>query len=167
MKNEELLDIVSQNDEVIGKKLKSEVYKNKQKNFRVINGFIFDGKSKIWIPQRHPNKVLFPLHLDASVGGHVKSEETYLQAFIRESKEEVNLDITKIAYREIAYLNPFKNNLSAFMKVYLITSTQSPKYNKNDFINFYWLTPYELISKLKIIPGKSDLHFLAELLKKL
>ncbi len=166
MNSDELLDLVSINDQVIGKQLKSEIYNKKQKNFRVINAFIFDGKSKIWIPKRHPKKHLFPLHLDVSIGGHVKAGETYLEALIRETKEEVNLDLANYPYKELIYVNPFKTNVSAFMKVYLIISSHRPNYNKDDFIEDYWLTPDELIAKLKTEPGKTDLYYLSSIIKK-
>jgi isopentenyldiphosphate isomerase len=81
---DELLDIVDQNDKVIGRKLRSEIYENKMSNFRVVNAFLINDNGQLWIPRRSANKRIFPSCLDTSMGGHVSSGETYEDAFKRE-----------------------------------------------------------------------------------
>ena len=39
---DELLDIVDQNDQVIGQALRSEIYSQKLTNFRVVNAFLIN-----------------------------------------------------------------------------------------------------------------------------
>lgn len=142
--DDEILDLVNDNDEVITQKNRSEIYASGISNFRVINAFIMNNQNQLWIPRRSPHKELFPLCLDASVGGHVKAGETYLQAFERELQEELNLSVQDIAYSCAAYLNPKKNNVSAHMNVYIINYNQTPKYNTKDFIDSMWITIPEL-----------------------
>jgi isopentenyldiphosphate isomerase len=142
--DDEILDLVNDNDEIITQKNRSEIYASGICNFRVINAFIMNNQNQLWIPRRSANKKLFPLCLDASVGGHVKAGETYLQAFERELQEELNLSVQDISYSCAAYLNPKKNNVSAYMNVYIISYNQTPKYNTKDFIDSMWITIPEL-----------------------
>lgn len=126
--------------------------------FRVINAFVCNDEKKLWIPRRHAQKKLFPLHLDCSVGGHVLAGESYHDAFIRETKEEINIDITQANYKQIARLTPPAHGVSAFMNVYLIYSNDIPPYNTDDFIDYYWLSPQEIFEKLaNNDKAKSDL----------
>lgn len=147
MNYDEILDVVSENDEVIRQEKRSIIYQQKLL-FRVINAFICNAEKKLWIPRRHPNKKLFPLHLDCSVGGHVMSGEDYQTAFIRETQEELNIDITKMTFKKIAQLAPSVHGTSAFMWVYIIYSDDTPPFNKEDFIEYYWMTPHEISIRL-------------------
>jgi len=155
---DELLDMVDSNDNVIGSQWRSEVYKEKRSNFRGIDGFIRNSKNQLWIPTRSANKKLFPLCLDASVGGHVQAGEPYEQAFIRELEEELNIKACDVNYRCIAQLQPHIHNVAAFMYVYEIFSDIVPSYNTDDFIDYEWLTPEELRYKIKHgTPAKDNL----------
>ena len=146
---EEILDLVDENDEVIGNMPRSEIYAKGLSNFRTIGALIKNKKGKIWIPRRQSHKKLYPGALGFSVGGHVTSGETYEQALIRESKEELNLDITKIPYKLIANINPIDDDTSAYAAIYEIQSDKTPDYNKDDFSEGYWLTPQEIIEQLE------------------
>ncbi len=146
---DEDLDLVNENDEVIGKEKRSIIYKNKMKNFRAVNVFLVNDEGKIWIPRRVKEKVVFPLSLDASVGGHVASGETYEEAFAREVKEELNLDLKDVKYKYLGHLSPHKDGTSAFQKVYEIRYNQDPNFNRDDYITYYWLTPQEIIDRLE------------------
>lgn len=162
--DDEYLDLVDENDQVIGKKRRSEVYAENLSNFRVINAFVVNQKGEIWIPRRAANKRIFPLCLDMSVGGHVESGETYEQTLKREAQEELNIDTDKIVVKLLGHLTPRKDNVSAFMSVYEIKLDEAPNYNKNDFIEYFWLTPKAFFERL--VQGdkaKSDLPKLIEL----
>ena len=92
------------------------------------------------------------------VGGHVSADEDYETAFIRQTQEELNIDITKVHYKRVARLTPRENRTSAFMWVYILYSDIAPTYNENDFVEYYWLTPDELLERLDGHDiGKSDL----------
>ncbi len=143
----ELMDIVSDTDEVIGQIDRSLLGLGKNPGFRVINAFLMNGNGELWIPRRHSNKQFFPLHLDASVGGHVMSGETYEEALVREAEEEVRLKVT--TFKQIGRLTPHDDNVSAFMKVYLIRCDVTPEYNTDDFSGYYWLKPGELLDRIR------------------
>ena len=79
----ELLDMVDGEDRVMGVYPRSYFYKNHLCCFRTINCFLKNEKNELWIPQRTSYKKLYPLMLDASVGGHVQSMETYQESLTR------------------------------------------------------------------------------------
>lgn len=156
--HDEMLDLVSAEDVVIGQLLRSEVYRQKLSNFRVVNAFVMNDKGQLWIPRRTKTKRIFPLCLDASMGGHVESGETYQQAFERELYEELGLDANSISYEMIGKLNPYDHGTSAFMQVYLIHLNEIDTYNTQDFCQYFWLSPQECIEKLNSGDvGKGDL----------
>ncbi len=155
---EEILDLVNENDEVIGTISRSEMYAQQLHTIRVVNCFIKNSEGKLWIPRRTPTKKSFPSALDFSVGGHVSSGETYEEAFKKEAWEELAIDITKTNYKIVGTMNPHTDAVGAFMTVYEIESDIVPEYNHEDFTEYFWLTPEEILTKLENgDTSKSDL----------
>lgn len=162
---DELLDLVNSSDQVIGQKRRSEIYQQQLRNFRVVNGFLINSQRELWIPRRTFHKKIFPGGLDFSIGGHVESGESYEAAFAREVAEELGIDLKTAVFREIGYLSPYEYPISAFMKVFEITTDTIPQYNRQDFVEAFWLTPTALLAKLKTEshPPKDDLEKLVRL----
>ena len=156
--NDELLDLVNDNDMVIGCAFRSEIYAKKKNNFRVVNLFIENSAGQLWIPRRTAVKKIYPLGLDASMGGHVACGETYAQALARELKEELDIDLAMATYQFLGHLTPHQHDVSAFMQVYKIAQDTVPHFNTNDFVEYYWLSPQELLARLNNgDTAKSDL----------
>jgi isopentenyldiphosphate isomerase len=162
--HDEFLDLVDENDNVIGNMKRSDVYAQNLHNFRVVNAFVINSKGEIWIPRRSAEKKIFPLCLDMSMGGHVESGETYEEAFIRETREELNIDTDTARTRLIGHCSPQKDDVSANMNVYEITMDEEPDYNKNDFVESFWLTPPALLERIAHgDKSKSDLPKLVKI----
>ncbi len=148
MPNDEYLDLVDENDQVIEKKLRSEVYLQGLSNFRVINVLIRNSKGELWIPRRTAHKRLFPLGLDVSAGGHVESGEDYQSTLEREVFEEIRIDLKITPFTLLGKLTP-QQGLSCFMQVYEIQSDQVPDFNPEDYFEYYWLSPTELLKRIE------------------
>lgn len=95
---EECLDIVNENDKVIGKDTRDNVHKNFQIH-RGVHVLVLNSKGEILIQKRSPNKSYYPGFYDASVGAQVHSRESYEDAARRETREELGFTpetLTKI-----------------------------------------------------------------------
>lgn len=150
-------------DEVVGRVTREEAW-HKRLPVRVINAFLVNSRGELWIPRRTAHKRMFPGCLDMSVGGHVASGEDYLACFKRETREELNLNVDDVPWREIAYFSPFDAPLSAFMRVYEIRTDETPNYNPDDFSEAFWLTPQQALERIRHgDPAKGDL---AELIRR-
>ncbi len=133
-------------------------YAERLSNFRVVNCFLVNSEGKLWIPRRTAAKRLFPSCLDVSMGGHVESGETYDFSFKRELAEELNIDADTTPWKMIGHLSSIDDNVSAFMNVYEIRTDKVPNFNPDDFTEYYWLTPEELLQRIADGDGaKGDL----------
>lgn len=142
MEEIEYLDLVDANDNVIGKEDRNVIYKNKWRNFRVINIMIFTSDNKIIVPKRSANRRLFPNCYDCSVGGHVSSGETYEHAAYRELEEE--LGITDVKLEEIGYFKPYDIDTSSFSKMYKLVYDGKLNYDKDGIQEIYYMSKDEI-----------------------
>jgi isopentenyldiphosphate isomerase len=148
MEDDEMLDLVNDDDEVIGQMHRTEVHGKHLKNYRAINLFIVNSKGEIWIPRRTAHKKLYPLGLDFSCAGHVQSGDTYEETLKKEVMEELNIDIDQVEVRFLGKMTP-KDGLSAFSMNYEIRRNEAPQYNPDDFIEYYWLRPEAVIERIE------------------
>jgi isopentenyldiphosphate isomerase len=165
----EYLDLVDDNDIVIGKLQRQEFYQKKLKNFRTVHLFLRNDEGKLWIPRRTKDKSTFPWSLDCSMAWHVTSGESYNDALIREMQEELNLNIPISQLKFLWYVNPFKlgfQDFPCFTENYELQTNSQPDYNSNDFSWGEWLFPREILERLHDIkepPGKDILPKLIQL----
>ncbi len=160
---DELMDVVDRHDNVVGQKRRSELYAQDSPNCRVINAFLLNERGQIWIPRRTAHKELYPLCLDMSCGGHVRSGESYEEALKREVREELNLDVAQAGWHLLGHLTPYNDNVSMFMKVYEIKGNETPQWNSDDFVESYWLWPWEILARIQAGErAKDDLPLLVE-----
>jgi len=152
------LDLVDEKDQVIGQLERSKLYAAGMHNFRVINAFLVNELGQLWIPRRTAHKKSCPLHLDFSVSGHVSSGETYDQAFERELEEELNVLSTQVIWKRLGIITPHEHGSFAFNYSYQIFHNQTPDYNRDDFSEYSWLYPEEVLEKIaRGEKAKSDL----------
>ena len=62
-------------------------------------------------------------------------------------QEELNLDIDGVPWQLLGHLTPYDDDVSAFMKVYEIQTNQAPMYNPDDFVEYFWLSPQEVLDR--------------------
>lgn len=84
----EIMDIVDNDDNVIGSAPRDEVY-DKLLCHRIVHVLIFNDEGRLALQLRSPNVSFCPGHWSTTVGGHVQSGETYEQAALREYQEEL------------------------------------------------------------------------------
>lgn len=87
----EYLDIVNQDDTVIGRASRKEIYE-KLLLHRIAHVLVFNDKNELALQLRSKNVIFAPLTWTTSAGGHVKSGESYEEAAKREYKEELGVE---------------------------------------------------------------------------
>jgi isopentenyldiphosphate isomerase len=90
---EEILDVVDENDNVIGQEPRSKIHREGLFHREVHVLFITPNKEIIF-QKRGINKDSYPGLLDATVGGHVSQGETYETAALKEMEEETGIKAT-------------------------------------------------------------------------
>ena len=88
---EELLDIVDENDIVIGKDSKENKFE-KELITRNVAVFLRDSEGKFIIVKRAAHKKSFPNRLDVAACGNVSAGESYEDAAKREMEEELGIE---------------------------------------------------------------------------
>lgn len=146
---DEWLDLVDDADQVIGQKRRSAVYQERIVHVRVVNLFLVNAQGQLWIPRRTAAKKNFPLALDMSMGGHVKSGENYEQALARELQEELGLVLKNCPYQLLGYLTPLRDPVPAFMKVYEIRTDIAPPIKRAEFVEASWLEPQDVLTRIQ------------------
>jgi len=156
---DEILDLVDAQDNVIGTILRSETAGGLQEGFlRAAELLIVNDKRQLWIPRRQPNKRIAPDGLDYSAAGHVASGEDYKLTLDREVQEELNLDLDPSKLEFLHKFQPKPGFPPYFRAVYLYHSNEVPKFNIDDFSEYFWMEPRELLAKLKAgEPAKQSL----------
>ena len=114
----EFLDIVNEQNEVVGKASHDEIYEKKLPH-RIVHVLIFDKDGKLALQLRSKQKSFCPQHWSTPVGGHVQSGETYEEAAKRESIEELGIkpDVAFL-YSDLYEDEGLKKFLSTFELVY-------------------------------------------------
>lgn len=147
--DDELLDLVDDNDMVIGTVNRQDYNRMIEENLGYIRAselFILNSQGKIWVPIRTAHKTIAPGGYDYSAAGHVAAGETYLAAVLREAKEEANLDVSE---KDIEFVTKMQSdNVKYFRAVFLIRSDNTPKLNPEDFVGGEWFNPEEVLRNL-------------------
>ncbi len=102
----EILEVVDENDNVIGTKTKLKIHENELLHRDVHIWFITPNGEMVF-QHRSKNKQLLPDKLDATVGGHVELNDSYEKTAIKECLEETGI---KIEVSELIFLTKMKNS---------------------------------------------------------
>ncbi|GAA5514836.1 isopentenyl-diphosphate Delta-isomerase [Deinococcus carri] len=142
---DELLDLLNDAGDVIGVLWRSEAEGVRHK--RGVTAFLRDGAGRLFIPRRAAHKTRWPGALDFSVGGLVLAGETFNEAFAREAREELNLNVEALGWQVTANLDPLTTDLRCFTRVYEVPFEGTPDLNPEDFSGGEWLTPGEVLGR--------------------
>jgi len=94
----EIFDIVDEQDKVTGQACRQEVHRNPSLIHRVVHVLVFNPKGELFLQKRSRFKDMHPGKWDTSVGGHVNAGESYERAALREMREELGIEGTKLEY---------------------------------------------------------------------
>ncbi|MEU1182076.1 NUDIX domain-containing protein [Streptomyces sp. NPDC005820] len=87
---DEILDIVDENDRVVGQFPRGRVYAEGMRH-RCVFIQARDAEGRLFVHRRTPTKLVFPSLYDMFVGGVVGAGEAYDEAALREAEEELGV----------------------------------------------------------------------------
>ncbi|MFJ9033336.1 NUDIX domain-containing protein [Streptomyces sp. NPDC102274] len=87
---DEILDIVDEDDRVVGRAPRGEVYARGLRH-RGVLVLARDAEDRVFVHRRTPVKLIFPSLYDMFVGGVVGAGESYDEAALREAEEELGV----------------------------------------------------------------------------
>ena len=109
MENEEYIDILNADGSATGTScLKSEIH-IKGYYHNTAHVWFYNTDAEILLAQRSAFKQIYPLLWDLSVAGHVDSGETIEHAAIRETREEIGIEIPETDLEKIGVFNCFQS----------------------------------------------------------
>lgn len=88
---EELLDIVDDNDHIIGQESRAIVHQRGLQH-RGVHVFLFTDDGKMLIQKRSADRAASPSLLDCSISEHVKAGESYHDGAVRGMREELGVE---------------------------------------------------------------------------
>jgi len=110
--NKEMFDIVDENDHPTGRLTTKEESHKKGYPHRVAAVLVFRENGKLLVQEHR----LINRLLDHSVGGHVDAGETYYEAAVRETKEELGLE-AKLEEVALGVPTPVKDPRPEFQNI--------------------------------------------------
>lgn len=134
----ELLDIVNQEDIIIGQATRSDVYA-KQLPHRIVHVLMFDNTGRLALQLRSDSVSFCPNHWSTTVGGHVQTGESYEDAAKREFVEEVGIVEPVMWFSKDYYKT--ENGTEKFLVTYKAVYTKplapaSPDVARVDYFSF-------------------------------
>lgn len=134
----DIFDIVDENDRVIGSAPRSVVHE-KGYLHRASHIWVFNSKGQYLMQKRSRFKDLNPLTYTSSVSGHVDTGETYEEAAVRETWEEIGAKITTAQLTQIGYSKPCEETGSEFVRVYRMELEGPFTYPGEEVEDLFWM----------------------------
>ena len=113
----EIVDLVNEQDEVIGQGLRSACHCDPALIHRAVHVLVFNSRGELLLQLRASSKDIQPGKWDTSVGGHLDPGEDYHSAAIREMAEELGIlgqPLTKLYHSKIRNLIESENICTFF-----------------------------------------------------
>ena len=90
----EILEVVNERDEVIGREPRSEVHRRGLRH-RAVHVLVFNTRGELFLQKRSLGKDTFPGAWDSSASGHLDAGEDYDACAVRELREEIGLGLAQ------------------------------------------------------------------------
>lgn len=141
----EILDVVDENNEVVGEAPFEEIYERRL-NHRIVHVLVFNENGEVFLQQRSAKKKFCPGHWSTSAGGHVQKGETYEDAAVRELKEELGASagLTKL------WEGPYDHyRMRKFMQVFRAVHEGPFNLNREELMDGRWFSVKDVQDMVK------------------
>ena len=115
----EWFDQVDCNDVVIGKVSRDDAHAYKIRH-RAVHVFLQQSTGQWILQKRSANKDTEPLAWTSSCSGHVDAAESYLDAAVRECREELGIQIDRTEFIELLRCSPCEETGMEFIRIYYL-----------------------------------------------
>ena len=140
----EIFDIVDPDDNIIGQATRRECNSNPDIIHRAVFILIYNHKNQILWQKRSLTKDTCPGEWTTSVSGHVDSGDSYEEAAIRETMEELGIRIELEYMGKFLYRYSTENEYSAIFKGY----SEGPfDFDKQEVADIEFMTIDEILEK--------------------
>ncbi len=149
----EVLDIVDENDNVIGTATKDHILKQNLIHRGVVI-FIFNSKGEIFVHKRTADKKIYPNMWSMTCGGSAVSGEDFLEAAKRETTEETGVKNPKL---EFLFMDRYRSKLdNVIADVYKLKFDGNIKIEKKEIEKGFFISVEELKELIKKEPFCPD-----------
>lgn len=152
---DEILDLVNENDEIIGEVEKDVANSDAKLIHREISVYVFDNENRLLMGQRSLKKKVYPGVWGESAAGHVDKGELPEAAAHRELKEEMGFDTTLTFLKKSLtkfsnethftyyYIGKYNGENISFQK----EEIEQVRFTKRDEFDSLYTNPDEFIKK--------------------
>ena len=159
----ETLDVVDENDNVIGKATREEIHTSGMWH-RGVHVLVFDSQERLLLPVRSLTKDKFPNTYDCSVSEHVKTGETFEEAAIRGLREELGIVKPKLQ-RIVKFRMSYGTNDNTIAVLYKCRYSGKMKADKMEIKSMNFI-PLGEVKKLLLMEEHKFAPWTRELLKR-
>lgn len=139
----EWLDVVNENDEVVGRATRDDVHRDSLIH-RSAHILLLNSKNQIFVQLRSLSKDNSAGLWDTSAAGHVDSGESYLQCAVRELAEELGVTLRPDDLTPVGRLPPERRNGFEFTQIYTACSDQPLTLQAEEIDDGRWVSADEL-----------------------
>jgi len=149
--NEEMLDVVNEADQVIGRRSRHEVHRLGLKH-RAAHVLVFNSLGEVFLQKRSLKKDVAAGQWDSSASGHVDSGEEYDACARRELREELGLNVAEPPQR-LFKIDAHPETGWEFCWVYRCESEGPFELNPDEIEYGEWFAPEKITHWVAQKPG--------------
>ncbi len=139
-RDDEIFDVVDENDRVLGQATRKEVHARKLLH-RAVHVLVFDAAGRIFLQKRSMAKDSSPGCWDSSCSGHLDTGESYLDAAVRELREEIGVTTSPERLVQRARLGAAADTGWEFVVVYTLRYDGPITIHPAEIERGEWFTP--------------------------
>lgn len=142
---DELFDVVDENDTVLYPLSRNEIHKLHLRH-RAVHIFWLNQSGELCLQRRSYAKDNSPGLLSSSCAGHVDSGENYIQAAVREFREELGITIQSQDLTELDYAPCHERLGNEFVKSYLLKGDFRAQIFRPEVDSLVWRSPQQVLN---------------------
>lgn len=148
--DDDILDIVDENDIVIGQKRRADIHAEKLLH-RAVHILVFNTSGELLVHRRSANKDEYPLYWTTSASGHLDAGEEYSTAAGRELQEELGI----VAQPEFLHKFPASpQTANEHSAIYRVITDDEPVFDPEEIAEGKYIPLDELVQDLERHPDR-------------